>query len=498
MTAIRIASESVVTALTKAGLDEALLSPAGSTRYDERVASYFSLTAQKRPFCFVHPKTTEDVALVLKTILANPDARFAIRSGGHVMWGASNIDDGICIDLGVHMNQTTVDKEKGIVSIQPGARWRNVYEYLGASHPDIVVAGGRSAGVGVAGLLTGGGISWYIPRIGFCCDQVVNAEVVLADGRVVDANADENADLWRALKGASGGNFGIVTRFDVRALPNEGLWAGMLLSEANSQNSADHVAAMKKFTDDSERFPDSSYIVLWNYEPSQFKDVIITTFLANTKGVENPPELKKLCDIPTIVKDLKQTNLHDFACSMDQPMGMYNFWHTTTFLNDERIMSKSVELHAAAVTKIQAVTKTGHFSSLCLFQSIPAHYARLGDERGGNVMGLEKALAGRGNAIMLMLSINVGGDEPAEVRDVGYKAAREFYEGVEKYAREVDRFVDWTYLNYADRAQNPLRWLADPEEVRRTALKYDPEGVFQTRAPGGFKISEYQADGVRG
>jgi len=176
--------------------------------------------------------------------------------------------------------------------------------------------------VGVAGLLTGGGISWYIPRIGFCGDQIINAEVVLADGRVVNANRDENADLWRALKGASAGNFGIVMRFDVRAIPDDGLWAGMLLSEATSERSADHVAAMKQFTDHSEEFPDSSYIVLWNYEPNQFKDVIITTFLANTKGVENPPELKQLCDIPTIARDLKQTNLHDFALSMDQPQGM--------------------------------------------------------------------------------------------------------------------------------------------------------------------------------
>lgn len=132
----------------------------------------------------------------------------------------------------------------------------------------------------------------------------------------------EHADLWRALKGESAGDFGIVMQFDVRALPNDGLWAGMLPSEATPRCSADHGAAMERFTDDSERFPDSSCMMLWNYEPCRFKDVIITTFLANTKGVESPPELKGLCDIPTLHTDSKQTNLHDFACSMDQPMGM--------------------------------------------------------------------------------------------------------------------------------------------------------------------------------
>ncbi|KAK8048223.1 hypothetical protein PG994_009953 [Apiospora phragmitis] len=471
---LRVASEAVVSELVRGGLEE-LLSPAGSTRYDERISSYFSLTAQKKPFCFVHPKTTAKVALILKTLLANPDARFAIRSGGHVMWGASNIDDSICIDLGVHMNYTSVDKEKGIVSIQPGARWREVYKSLELHN--------------VAGLLTGVGISWYIPRVGFCGDQLVKAEVVLADGRVVHANQNnEHADLWRALEGASAGNFGIVTRFDVRALSDDGLWGGMLLSEATAERSADHVATMRRFTDDSERFPDSSYIVLWNYEPSRFRDIVITSFLANTKGVENPPELKQLCDIPTIARDLKQTNMHDFALAMDQPQGTHNFWHTTTFLSDERIMAKAVELHAAAVAQIRAISKMGQFSSLCLFQSLPSHYGRLGDERGGNVMGLDRALKGR-NAIMLLLSVNVGGDEEDSVRAVGLEATRESLRGVDAFARSVDGFVDWTYLNYADCSQDPLRSLLDPEEVKRTALKYDPTGVFQTRAPGGFKIS---------
>lgn len=101
--------------------------------------------------------------------------------------------------------------------------------------------------------------------MGFCCDQIVNVEVVLAEGRIVNANKDENSDLWRALKGASAGNFGVATRFDIKTLPYDGLWAGMLVSEASPENTKLHVATMKRFADDSEKFPDSSYIVLWNY-----------------------------------------------------------------------------------------------------------------------------------------------------------------------------------------------------------------------------------------
>jgi FAD/FMN-containing dehydrogenase len=159
--ALEAASVAVVTALDKAGLAD-LICPADSALYQERIASYWSLSAQKRPHCIVHPHTTEQVAQVLEAILSVPGCCFAIRSGGHIAWGASNIDGGVCIDLGVHMNSVSVDKEKGLVSIQPGARWRDVYKEI--EPHGVAVAGGRTGGVGVGGLLTGGGISVsYLP-----------------------------------------------------------------------------------------------------------------------------------------------------------------------------------------------------------------------------------------------------------------------------------------------------------------------------------------------
>lgn len=315
---LKTASTTAVAALSEIGLQE-LISSADCPLYGERLADYWSLSAaKKKPYAIIHPKTTDHVVQIIKTIVPIPGLQFAVRSGGHIAWGASNIDEGILIDLGLHMT-AVLGVDKGIVSVQPGGRWRDVYKQLESY--GVAVAGGRTGGVGVAGLLTGGGISWYIPRVGFCCDQIVNMEVVLADGRVVNANKDENSDLWRVLKGGSGGNFGIVTRFDLVAIPFDGLWAGMLISEVTDKNTSDHVAAMKKFTDDSHLFRDSSYIVLWHYEPTIFKKVVITSFAANTKGVENPPELKQLTDIPTIVRDMKHTTLHEHALTMEQPYG---------------------------------------------------------------------------------------------------------------------------------------------------------------------------------
>ncbi|KAI4593427.1 hypothetical protein KJ359_009317 [Pestalotiopsis sp. 9143b] len=127
---------------------------------------------------------------------------------------SNNVHDGVTIDFG-YMNTTTYDPQTNIASIQPGERWGSVYNMLQPF--GVSVAGGRQTPVGVAGFLLGGGNSYYNNARGWGCDSVVSFEVVLADGRVVDASATENRDLWIALKGGSG-NLGLVTRFDMEAV----------------------------------------------------------------------------------------------------------------------------------------------------------------------------------------------------------------------------------------------------------------------------------------
>lgn len=149
-------------------------------------------------------------------------------------------------------------------------------------------------------------------------------------------------------------------------------------------------------------------------------------------------------------------------------------------------MARAVEAHATAVSKIKAVSQTGHFSTLCLFQSVPSYYGRLGDERGGNVMGLNQHLKGR-NAISMLLSINISEEG---IREFGLQVAQEYLKEVDDFAKSIDGYIDWTYINYADKQQDPLGSLLEPSKIMETALKYDPEGVFQKRTPGGFKISD--------
>lgn len=140
------------------------------------------MSAQLSPYCIVQPTDKDQVVTVVKTLKDESclSTQFALRSGGHTVWaGSNNIKDGVTIDLGL-MKQVSLDKENSVASIEPGARWVNVY---GALDPEgYTVPGGRAGTVGVPGFLTGGGNSFYTARKGFACDNVKNFEVVTMNG----------------------------------------------------------------------------------------------------------------------------------------------------------------------------------------------------------------------------------------------------------------------------------------------------------------------------
>lgn len=162
-------------ALAQAGL--AVLYP-GNASYDASVGSYWSRAAQLTPWCIVQPYSAAEVAQAVKTLVntgTTQKCQFAVRSGGHTTWaGAANIVDGVTMDLSM-MNSTTYHADNNTAAVLPGARWKSVYETLDPI--GVAVAGGRAGTVGVAGLVLGGGNSFYAGRKGMVCDNVVQFEV---------------------------------------------------------------------------------------------------------------------------------------------------------------------------------------------------------------------------------------------------------------------------------------------------------------------------------
>jgi hypothetical protein len=141
----------------------------------------------------------------------------AIRGGGHHIAGYGSCEGGIVIDFSP-FRTVVINSAGGIIEVEPGARLGDVDRKL--CPVGLVVPSGTVSDTGIAGLTLGGGIGWLVGRYGLTCDQLVGADLVLADGSLVRAEDPGHEDLLWALRGG-GGNFGVVTRFryKARALP---------------------------------------------------------------------------------------------------------------------------------------------------------------------------------------------------------------------------------------------------------------------------------------
>jgi FAD/FMN-containing dehydrogenase len=166
----------------------------------------------RRPALIAQCADAEDVATAIRFAVRH-DLPIAVRGGGHNAAGTAVVDDGLVIDLSL-MHGVWMDSDGETVHVQGGATWADVDAVTAPL--GLAVPGGVVSETGVAGLALSGGVSHQRRRDGMTVDNLVSAEVVLADGTRVRASADEHADLHWALRGG-GGNFGVVTEFAFRA-----------------------------------------------------------------------------------------------------------------------------------------------------------------------------------------------------------------------------------------------------------------------------------------
>src|SRR3954449_6893944 len=143
------------------------------------------------------------------------DLIVAVRGGGHSIPGFSSCDGGIVIDLSA-MKAVKVDPERRTAVAQGGCTWADVDHETQAF--GLAVTGGLVSSTGIAGFTLGGGIGWLMRKHGLACDNLVGADVVTADGRLVHTDEAENPELLWGLRGG-GGNFGIATSFKFRLHP---------------------------------------------------------------------------------------------------------------------------------------------------------------------------------------------------------------------------------------------------------------------------------------
>src|SRR3954449_5410821 len=192
-----------------AGFAGTLIQP-GDGEYDEARRVWNGMF-DRHPALVARCTSTADVVAAVNFARDN-GMTVAVRGGGHSAAGYGTCDDGLVIDLS-GMRNVDVDPAARTARAGGGATWGD-FDAATQEH-GLAVTGGRFSTTGIAGLTLGSGSGWLERRCGLTADNLIEAEVVLADGRVVTASEQENADLFWALRGGSG-NFGIVTQFTLR------------------------------------------------------------------------------------------------------------------------------------------------------------------------------------------------------------------------------------------------------------------------------------------
>lgn len=177
----------------------------------------------------------------------------AVRGGGHNVAGRATVDDGLMIDL-APMKGILVDPKARTVKAQGGVTWRELNRETQVH--GLATTGGVVSSTGIAGLTLGGGLGWLMTRYGLALDNLLSAEMVTADGDVLTANANENADLFWAVRGG-GGNFGIAASLEYRLHPVGPMIVGGLIAYPFEQARE----VLRFFRDTTRSLPDEMMMV---------------------------------------------------------------------------------------------------------------------------------------------------------------------------------------------------------------------------------------------
>jgi FAD/FMN-containing dehydrogenase len=211
----------------------------GDPDYDT-ARKVFNAMIDRRPDVIAQCATSGDVTQAIN-FARQQEVPISVRGTGHNVAGYAVCDDGVVIDLSP-MKNIQVDPAARTVRIGAGLTWGEVNDAL--QPHGLAATGGFVSVTGVSGLTLGGGLGWLVREHGLALDNLLSAEVVLADGRVVTASASENEDLFWAIRGG-GGNFGVVTSFEFRVHPVGTVLAGVVVHPA--ENARDVMRCWRDF-----------------------------------------------------------------------------------------------------------------------------------------------------------------------------------------------------------------------------------------------------------
>ena len=325
---------------------------AGDEGYEDASSVWNGAHDGRRPALIVRCTGAADVIAAIGFARSN-DLTIAVRGGGHSVAGFSTCDNGLVIDLSP-MSSVRVDPESRRATVGGGAVWANV-DHETQAH-GLATTGGLVSSTGVGGFTLGGGIGWLMRRHGLACDNLVSADVVTADGRLVHASETENADLLWGLRGG-GGNFGVVTQFELQLHPvGPMVYAGPIFYAADADR--DLLRAFRAWADDA---PDE-ITALVNLTtapplpviPSEWHGKKVAAFIAVSAGpLETGDSLVAgFRDVAEPIADLLGPMPYQVIQTLIDPLwgkGINSYFKATNLARlDDELIDRLSDLHLAA------------------------------------------------------------------------------------------------------------------------------------------------------
>ncbi|KAJ7278946.1 hypothetical protein C8J57DRAFT_1465194 [Mycena rebaudengoi] len=416
-----------------------------SAPYKEQESTYYnSENIDLKPACRISPTTASDVSLIVKLAIKS-GCKFAVRSKGHMNWeGASNIGpSGFTIDM-QKMNQITLAANKSMVSLGPGSSWGEVYHKLDCTEC---------------------GISFLSAEHGFASDNVLNYEIVLADGSIVNANLHSHADLYIALKYGST-NYGIVTRFDVTAFPLGKIWGGSLFF--NKTDGFALLETLKDFSNqlakDPERVIGRQLCMEQRFEGLHYLISKFTPFATTMRFTTQE-------DVTNEVKDLFGS-------------GARARWFTLSLKIDSQIMFDIYTKARLRGGNVQASAGKPGFTTAFTIQPMSKTMVAAGSRNGGNLFGMSTS---NGNLLLLLAALFW--TDPADDK-LFNDTFLKFTVWAQAEATKRGFMTNFIYMNYALGSQDIMSSVGSSNEAKMVKVKnqYDPQNLLGRYWVGGYQL----------
>jgi FAD/FMN-containing dehydrogenase len=419
-------------------------------------------SVDRRPRLIARCGGTADVAAAVR-FARDRDLEIAVRGGGHNVAGTAMCDDGLVIDLSA-MRAVSVDLVASTALVQGGALWGDV-DHETQAH-GLATTGGIVTHTGVGGLTLGGGIGWLMRKHGLTVDNLVEAEVVTAEGDILRASATDHPDLFWALRGG-GGNFGVVSSFRFALHPvGPTVTAGPVFWAA--EDTTDVLRFYRDFVADA---PDElgTIVRLGTLPPLPAVDneLHFRPALAVGSCYAGPVEsgeraVRALRNFGTPLVDLVGPTLyvdHQGGIDATVPHGWHYYWKGTNLAGLSDAVIDIIADHAYRATS-------------------PRSYAAMFHSGGAVARAPQGATAYSARDVAHNMSIDAvwlpEDDDAVGTADTTW--ARGFFDALEPHRAGV-------YVNFLDSDDNPTRTreaYADPTYHRLTEIKskYDPDNIF--------------------